>query len=87
MVSAATLFIFLAEKSFNKHGVCACYGVAPPKMEVYARVVYTFLKVYYNSLKGDLRFENSPKLEISARILYYMFKCTSYIYQLGYLPS
>ena len=29
-----------SRKSFNKQVVCACYGVEPPKLEVFAGVVY-----------------------------------------------
>ena len=29
-----------SRNSFNKHVVCSCYGVAPPKLEVFAEVVY-----------------------------------------------
>ena len=43
-----------SRKSFNKHGVCACYGVAPPKLEVFAGVVYNMTSLHeYATLSFD----------------------------------
>ena len=34
----------------RKHGVCACYGVAPPKLEVSARVVYNMTGLHEDKM-------------------------------------